>query len=304
MAGGVPVGAAWRWPGAGPGGAGLAMRRPLVDGPTMAAAVPIDWIVGWLDVAGVAVFAASGALTASRQQMDVVGFALVATVTGIGGGTIRDLLLGTGPVFWVFAPSYLFLCVGVAILLFFAAPLFESRFRALLWADAAGLAIFCVIGAEAALRAGSPGSVAVLMGVITATFGGLVRDVLCAEVPLILRREIYATAAAVGARRLCRPGRGRCGTDRRHARRLCDRLRHPRRWPHPRAIASGLPQSAGPRRWRRRPRVSPARDLLDTLDRPGTTSGQAIAPATDMHRPRDRAPAGPDRRALRRRRGW
>ncbi|MDF2780834.1 MAG: hypothetical protein K0S96_638 [Geminicoccaceae bacterium] len=199
MAGGVPVGAAWRWPGAGPGGAGLAMRRPLVDGPTMAAAVPIDWIVGWLDVAGVAVFAASGALTASRQQMDVVGFALVATVTGIGGGTIRDLLLGTGPVFWVFAPSYLFLCVGVAILLFFAAPLLESRFRALLWADAAGLAIFCVIGAEAALRAGSPGSVAVLMGVITATFGGLVRDVLCAEVPLILRREIYATAAAVGA---------------------------------------------------------------------------------------------------------
>ncbi len=159
----------------------------------------LDWIVLGLDLGGVAVFAASGALAASRKQMDVIGFVLIATVTGIGGGTIRDLLLGTAPVFWIAAPSYVFLCAGVAALLFFAAPFLESRFRALLWADAVGLATFCVIGAERALASGAPASVAILMGMITATFGGLVRDVLCGEVPLILRREIYATAAAAGA---------------------------------------------------------------------------------------------------------
>lgn len=159
----------------------------------------LDGIIYGLDLAGVAVFAASGALAASRKQMDVVGFVLIAAVTGIGGGTIRDLLLGIAPVFWIVDPIYLLLCAAVAVLLFFAAPFLESRFRALLWADAAGLAVFCVIGAERALAADAPMIVAVLMGMITATFGGLVRDVLCAEEPLILRREIYATAAAAGA---------------------------------------------------------------------------------------------------------
>ena len=159
----------------------------------------LDWILYTLDIAGVAVFAASGALAASRKQMDIVGFVLIAAVTGIGGGTIRDLLLGIAPVFWVRAPSYVLLCAGVAVLLFVVAPSFESRFRALLWADSAGMAVFCVIGAERALDAGAPVVVAVLMGMITATFGGLVRDVLCAEIPLVLRREIYVTAAAAGA---------------------------------------------------------------------------------------------------------
>ena len=159
----------------------------------------LDGIIGWFDGFGVAVFAASGALTASRKQMDVAGFALVATATGIGGGTMRDLLLGATPVFWISTPWHLLLCIAVAIVLFFTAHLLESRFRALLWADAGGLAVFCVIGADTALRAGAPAIVAVLMGMLTATFGGVVRDILCAEVPLILRREIYATAAAVGA---------------------------------------------------------------------------------------------------------
>jgi uncharacterized membrane protein YeiH len=168
-------------------------------GGVAAPGVHLDWILYGLDVAGVAVFAASGALAASRKQMDIVGFVLIAAVTGIGGGTIRDLLLGITPVFWVRAPSYVLLCAGVAVLLFIVAPSFESRFRALLWADAAGMAVFCVIGAERALDTGAPVVVAVLMGMITATFGGLVRDVLCAEIPLVLRREIYVTAAAAGA---------------------------------------------------------------------------------------------------------
>ena len=158
-----------------------------------------DMLVRWLDLFGIAVFAASGALTASRKQMDVVGFMLVAAVTGIGGGSVRDLLLGRSPVFWIHDPVYLILCFAIALLVFFAAPLLESRFRALLWADAVGLAAFSVIGTETALEMGVPGSVAILMGVITASFGGLIRDVLTAEVPLILRREIYASAAAAGA---------------------------------------------------------------------------------------------------------
>ena len=130
----------------------------------------MESFIHWLDLCGVGVFAASGALTASRKQMDLVGFCLIATVT-----------------------------FAVAAVLFFTAHHIESRFRALLWADAVGLAVFCVGGAEVTLSAGAPALVAVLMGVMTATFGGILRDGLCAEVPLILRREIYATAAAAGA---------------------------------------------------------------------------------------------------------
>jgi uncharacterized membrane protein YeiH len=156
-------------------------------------------LVHWLDLVGVAVFAVSGALEASRRQMDIVGFILIATVTGIGGGTIRDLLLGIGPVNWVSSPMVLVVCAAVALIVFFCAHLVEYRFKLLLWADAIGLAVFCIIGTDKALQLGVPSGVAILMGVITATFGGMVRDILCNEVPLILRKEIYATAAAAGA---------------------------------------------------------------------------------------------------------
>lgn len=169
----------------------------------MPVAPDLNSIIFWLDLIGVVVFAVSGALTASRKQMDVVSFALIATVTGIGGGTIRDVLLDRTPVFWIANPFYLAIGCGAALIVFFTAHVVESRYRLLLWADAAGLGLFCVIGAETALASGAPVGVAVLMGIITATFGGLVRDVLCAEVPLILRREIYATAAALGATTYC-----------------------------------------------------------------------------------------------------
>lgn len=151
-----------------------------------------------LDLVGVAAFAASGALVASRKQMDLVGFALLAVVTGIGGGTVRDLLLGL-PVFWIERPLYLVICFTIAGAAFFTAHLPASRYRLLLWFDAAGLALFCVVGAEKALLAGAGPLVALLMGVITATFGGVIRDVLGAEEPVILTREIYATAALAGA---------------------------------------------------------------------------------------------------------
>ena len=157
-----------------------------------------DWIRAF-DLAGVAVFALSGALTASRRQLDLFGFLLIATVTAIGGGTLRDLLLGRDPVFWVRDPIYLAVTAACGVLGFFVAHRLESRFRALLWADALGLAFFALLGAEAALSAGESWAPAIVMGVLTATFGGLARDLLCREVPLILRKEIYATAAVLGA---------------------------------------------------------------------------------------------------------
>ncbi|MCW8086253.1 trimeric intracellular cation channel family protein [Sabulicella glaciei] len=158
-----------------------------------------DATLRWLDLAGIAVFAASGALVASRKQMDVVGFVVIACITGIGGGTLRDLLLGRTPVFWLRAPELLGVAAAVAVLVFVAAHRVENRFRALLWADAVGLSLYAVLGAEIALMAGADPWAAVLLGVMTASFGGILRDVICNEVPLLLRREIYLTAAALGA---------------------------------------------------------------------------------------------------------
>ncbi len=159
----------------------------------------LDATLRWLDMAGIAVFAASGALVASRKQMDTVGFVLIACVTGFGGGTLRDLLLGRTPVFWLRAPELLAIAAAVAVAVFFTAHLFQSRMRALLWADAVGLALYAVLGAEIALLAGASPWAAVLLGVMTASGGGILRDVICNEVPLILRREIYLPAAAAGA---------------------------------------------------------------------------------------------------------
>ena len=152
----------------------------------------------WLDLTGVAVFAVSGALVAARKQLDPVGFLFVAAVTGTGGGTLRDVLLDR-PVFWVHQPIYLWVTSAAAVVTFFVAPHLQRRLSVLLWADAVGMAVFCVLGARTALDAGVDPAVAVLMGTMTATFGGLVRDVVCTEIPLLLRREIYATAAAAGA---------------------------------------------------------------------------------------------------------
>jgi uncharacterized membrane protein YeiH len=155
-------------------------------------------LIVWADLVGVVVFAITGGLTASRRQLDLVGFVLVATVTGIGGGTFRDVLLDR-PVFWLGAPHYLYLTAASGILVYFAAPQIAYRYPVLLWFDALGLALFCVMGAEIALAHGAGPTIAVLMGVMTASVGGIVRDVLCGEPSLILRPEIYLTAALAGA---------------------------------------------------------------------------------------------------------
>jgi uncharacterized membrane protein YeiH len=152
-----------------------------------------------LDLFGMAVFATSGALVASRKQMDIFGFILLGTVTGVGGGTLRDLLLGISPVYWVSDPRYLMVCIVVSAVVFFTAHIPESRYRMLLWVDAAGLAAYAVVGTEKGIEAGATPLVAVTMGVITATFGGIVRDMLGGESPIILRKEIYVTAALAAA---------------------------------------------------------------------------------------------------------
>jgi len=162
------------------------------------AAIPYETI-------GVAVFALTGALMAARKGMDPFGFALLATLTGVGGGTLRDLLIGTRPVFWVGDPTDVLVCLIVAELVFALGPKRVAameggrRGRLLLWADALGLALFAVTGTVKAVAAGVPALSAVALGTITATFGGIIRDIFAGTTPLVLRREIYVTAAALGA---------------------------------------------------------------------------------------------------------
>jgi uncharacterized membrane protein YeiH len=151
-----------------------------------------------LDYAGIAVFAATGALAASRKQVDMIGFLFFAAITGIGGGTVRDLILDV-PVFWVANPDYLVICVVTAVIVYFTAHLFESRYRLLLWLDAIGLAAYCVFGAWKAFSVTGSPVIAVVMGVITASFGGILRDQMAGEPNILLQREIYITAALVGS---------------------------------------------------------------------------------------------------------
>lgn len=155
--------------------------------------------ISFLDAAAVAVFAVTGALVASRKQMDIFGFALLGTVTGVGGGTVRDVLLGHLPVFWVKQPSYAVIALFVSAIVFFTAHIPESRYRLLLWLDAIGLSLVAVIGADKGLTANAGAFIAVVMGVVTAVFGGIIRDVLGGESPVILRREIYVIPAILGA---------------------------------------------------------------------------------------------------------
>jgi len=153
--------------------------------------------VTWLDYAAVAVFGATGALAAARRNHDIVTFAFFAAVTGVGGGTLRDLLIGA-PVFWVGRPAYVLACIAPALAIW----LFgfgRTRETALLWLDALGMAAYAVVGAAKAEAHGAPPVSAVVMGILTATFGGVVRDVLAGEPSVLLRREVYVTAALLGA---------------------------------------------------------------------------------------------------------
>ncbi len=153
-----------------------------------------------LDFASVFIFALTGALTASRAQLDIVGFIFIACLTGVGGGTVRDVLLDRNPIFWMGEPLYLAVASAAAILVFFTAHRIESRYRTLLWFDAAALAVAVPAGVAAAYALDQPFPIVLLMGIVTGTLGGLMRDVVCNEVPLILKQgELYVTCAFAGA---------------------------------------------------------------------------------------------------------
>jgi len=158
-----------------------------------------DWrlLLYAFDLAGVAVFAASGVLASRGRDLDVFGVLVVATITAIGGGTIRDVLLDRNPIFWIADPWYAIIIVTAALLTLAYLQL-RPPGRAFLVADAFGLALFSLSGAQLAEQAQSPPLIVVVMGTMTGVTGGALRDVLTARVPLILQREIYATASVLG----------------------------------------------------------------------------------------------------------
>lgn len=156
-------------------------------------------ILYYLDLFGVAVFAVSGSLAAGRKRMDVFGVIVLGLTTALGGGTLRDALLDAGPVFWVENPVYLLVAVLSSLFTFVAVRVISIPWRGLLLSDALGLAVFMAIGTAKTLTVTGSTSVAMVMGVMTGVAGGIIRDILSAEVPLVLRREIYATAALCGS---------------------------------------------------------------------------------------------------------
>ena len=156
-------------------------------------------IVNVFGLFGIAVFAISGALDAARKHMDILGFMLIGTLTGLGGGTIRDVLLGRLPLYWTLDSTFVGLCLIMSVMTYFIAPKLESRTKALIWMDALGLSLFCVTGAQIAVQIGAAPLICVCMGVITATFGGILRDVVCGYDLVLGSRELYVTTAVAGA---------------------------------------------------------------------------------------------------------
>lgn len=157
-------------------------------------------ILSALDYAAVLVFALTGGLAASRAQLDLVGFIFLASLTAVGGGTLRDLLLNRDPVFWIADPTPLAIAAAAAILVFFTAHFLESRQTVLTWLDALALPIAVAAGVRAATEADQSVPIILIMGIITGCVGGLLRDIVANEVPLLIRSgQLYVTAAFAGA---------------------------------------------------------------------------------------------------------
>ncbi|MEH6471857.1 MAG: trimeric intracellular cation channel family protein [Halopseudomonas sp.] len=161
--------------------------------------IDLTAVINIMGLSAAAVFAASGALDAARQKMDILGFMLIGCATGLGGGTLRDVLLGKLPVFWIREPEWISICLVASAVTYVIAPLLASRTRALIWMDAIGLALFCVVGTKIGLDHGVSPLIAVCMGVVTASFGGIARDVLCGSTLMLSSTELYVTTALAGS---------------------------------------------------------------------------------------------------------
>lgn len=145
------------------------------------------------------VCACSGALTAGRKNLDLIGLLAISFATATGGGTLRDLLLDRNPVFWMGDPGYLYVSLGAALAIWIYTRFWAPPERFLLIVDAFGLGLFLIVGIQIAENAGQSATVSLIMGVITGVAGGVIRDVLCGEIPVIFRRsELYASAALIG----------------------------------------------------------------------------------------------------------
>lgn len=156
-------------------------------------------LLTFLDHLGVLTFAASGALAAASRRLDALGVSLVAFVTALGGGTLRDLLLGITPVFWIRQPDHACLALAGGLAAFLLAPRLATAPAWLEPLDALGLGVFTVVGAAVAHAASAPAIAVILLGAVTGVAGGVVRDMLCRRLPFILRGELYATASLAGA---------------------------------------------------------------------------------------------------------
>ena len=152
-----------------------------------------------LELMATLAFALSGVLEAARKRLDMVGVVVVAFAAAFGGGTLRDLLLNRHPIFWLHDLNYLYWIIGVSVLVQVFYDYFARVDKMLRWFDAVGLAAFTVIGAQAAISRGMSAPIVLLMGAMTAVVGGVLRDIVCRQIPLVLQKEIYITASLLGS---------------------------------------------------------------------------------------------------------
>lgn len=151
-----------------------------------------------LDIIGTVAFAISGTLTAIEKRFDIFGIAIIAAVTAIGGGTLRDMLIGNMPVTWLLNLEYLYIVIAAIIITIFFRKSLNKLRKSLLLFDTIGIGIFTLIGIQKGLLIGLHPIVCILLGTVTACFGGVIRDTLCNDVPIIFKKEIYATACIIG----------------------------------------------------------------------------------------------------------
>jgi len=160
-------------------------------------------MIYYLELIGIAAFSISGVIAAGKKDMDIFSIVVLGVVTAIGGGTLRDVIVDTSPVFWIADLSYLWVAIFSSVMAFFLIRFIDHLLKLLLFLDAFGLSLFTVLAAEKTLFLGFTSPVAVLMGLSTGIAGGMIRDMLTGRMPLILGREFYATPALIGAAVFC-----------------------------------------------------------------------------------------------------